>query len=233
MTLLTICRDAARRIGGIDVPTTIVANTSSETAQSLLGLAQQEGKELSRRSGWQALTKETTFSATATETQSGVIPSDLDRYVNETFYNRTRKRPVQGPLNAQEWQALKGLSASTVYDSFRIRGDAFLITPTPTANDVYAFEYITNQWCESSGGSAQSAWAADADVALIDEELMTLGLIWRWKKARGFDYSEEFRTYELQVSQAIARDGPKKTINFSGLRLFRAPVVPPEGNWAL
>jgi hypothetical protein len=75
----------------------------------LLGLAQQEGKELARRHTWQRSSRKQTFTATATETQSTAIPSDFDRFIDETMFNRTRKRHVYGPLNPQEWQFQKSV----------------------------------------------------------------------------------------------------------------------------
>lgn len=45
---------------------------------------------------------------------------------------------------------------------------------------------------------------------------MLLGVQWRWRKAKGFEYSEEFMLYERQVADAQARDGTKQTLNLGG-----------------
>jgi hypothetical protein len=82
---------------------------------------------------------------------------------------------------------------------------------------------------------AQSAWASDTDTGIINEELMTLGLCWRFKAGQGFDYAEEFRSYEMAVAQDIARDGGKRTLNagyYIGTRRRRAPFVQ-DGSWNL
>lgn len=233
MTLLSIIQDACDRIG-IPQPSAVVTSADQQII-TLLAYAQQEGIELSRRATWQKLTKEVTFTSIASETQTAVIPADFDRFVPETFYNRTRKREVLGPLSPQEWQAQKGITATVLFDSFRIRGGNFLLLPTPPAGDTYAFEYVSNQWCESAGGTDQSAWAADSDVGLLDEEVMTLGVVWRFKKGKGFDYGEDFRSYELQADQAIARDGAKRKLNFSAENKYDRPRYPgiPEGTWNL
>lgn len=234
MTLLSVIQDAQDAIG-LD-RASAVANSTDQTVRTMLQLAQQEGRELARRHPWQALVTEKTFTSTATEEQSGVIPSDLDRYINESFHNRTRNRRVIGPLSPLEWQKEKAISASILTDTFRVRGDSFLLHPTPAAGDTYAFEYVSKNWCESSGGTGQASWQADTDVGRLDEALMTLGIIWRFKKSKQFDYAEDFATYQQQVTQAIMRDGARRTINFATNEgLFenaRMPTVP-EGSWSL
>lgn len=230
MTLLTVARNACDRIGIIR-PSTAFSSTDQQILQ-IVGLAQQEGKELAQRYDWQVLTKEQTFTSVAAETQTGALPSDFDRFVNDTVFNRSEKRKLEGPLSAQEWQFHKSVVATTLVEAFRQRGDDILVTPTPTAGQTIAFEYVSKNWCESSGGTGQTAWASDTDVGILSEELMTLGVIWRWQKAKGLDYAESFRTYEMQVAQAIMRDGGKPTLNM-GTRKSSAARFPflPEGNW--
>lgn len=57
------------------------------------------------------------------------------------------------------------------------------------------------------GPAAQSDWAADGDTALIDEELIELGVLWRTMRRLGFAYDEEKEEYERLVDLAVAQDG--------------------------
>lgn len=233
MTLLTVIQNSCDRLG-ITRPTVAYASTDQQILQ-LVGLAQQEGKELSKRHPWQALTKEKTFTTTAAETQTSAIPSDFDRFVDETMYNRSQTRGIAGPLSPQEWQFNKSVVASTIIQAFRQRGNSILITPTPTAGETVAYEYISANWCQSNAAVERSAWAADADTGIVSEELMTLGVIWRWQKAKGLDYAESFRTYEIQLAQISNRDGGKARLNAGrrgGTTGQRPPYVP-DGNWSL
>lgn len=231
MTLLTIVRNVHDRIG-LTRPSAAYTSVDPQVIQ-IVGLAQQEGLELSKRHSWQALLTEQTFVSTAAETQTGAVPADFDRFIDDTFYNRTEKRKVEGPLTVQEWAFQKSVVATTIVEAFRQRGNSILLTPTPTAGQTYAYEYVTKNWCESSGGTDQAAWAADTDTGLISEELMTLGIVWRWKKSKGLDYGEDYKTYELLVAQAISRDGGKPTLKIG--RPQTGPNMPfvPDGNWSL
>lgn len=234
-TLLSICRDAADIIG-IPRPVGIMAG-SDQTARTLLSCAQREGYALSRRWTWQALTKERTFVSVATSDQPGALPSDYGgRMLADTFFNRTMKRGVRGPLNSREWQVQQALTAAVLFDAYRIVGNTLYLIPVPSAGWTYAFEYVSNQWCESSGGTGQASWQADTDVPLLDAEAMTLGVVWRYLQSRGLDYAEAMRNYEVEVANLMARDGSRRTVDLTGMNGLgagaRLPLVP-EGSWSI
>ncbi len=234
MSLLTLTQNSAKRLG-LSNPASAFNATDNQIVQ-LVALAQEEGIELAENFDWKVLTKEKTFTGTAADAQTGALASDYDRMVPESFFNRTKKRPVFGPISPQDWQFTQSVVAATLVESFRIRGTSLLITPTASASDTYGYEYISTQWCQSSGNVAQSAWAADTDTGILSEEIMTLGVIWRFLKAKGFDYSEAFRTYEIAKARAENKDGGgKRRLNFgskSGRGLARAPFIQ-EGSWNL
>lgn len=233
MTLLTLAQ-AACDIIGMPRPTSVMAG-ADQTARTMLSLAQREGRALARRWTWTALRKQQTFTTVAQTVQTGAVPSDFDRMVSETFWNRTRRLLVQGPVTPEEWQGLVASSAAPVYSAFQIRAGQIELYPSPPAGQTCAYEYVSTQWCQSASGTGQTAWAADTDTGLLDEELTTLGLVWRFKQSRGLDYAEDMTTYEEQVLQAMARDGTRRTARLAreiDYGAARYPVVP-EGNWAV
>jgi hypothetical protein len=226
-------QNASMRLG-LNNPTSVITSNDEQVIQ-LLALANQEGNELMLRQPWQVLTKEKTFTGTAAAAQTGALASDFDRFVDESFFNRTQKKPVYGPISSQEWQFMQAVVSTTLVESFRVRGDSVLITPTPNGTDTYAYEYISNLWCQTSGATGQTAWASDTDTGVLSEELMTLGIIWRFLRQKGMDYAESFRTYELNVANAIIHDGGKRRLNFGrrGLSgIARQPFIS-EGTWPL
>lgn len=223
MTLLTIVGDAAERLG-LTRPTTVMASLD-ENAKVLRGLAQEEGKTLARRHSWQALQTEHTF-VTADGTASYALPSGFDRILTETVFNRTRRRMMVGDLTPQQWQETQASLVTMVNPAFRIRGGLFLISPTPNSVETIAYEYITKNWCLSASSVAQTAWTADSDTGILDEELTTLGVVWRFKSKKGFDYAEDMTSYEIQVENAIFRDGAPMRIDTSRSERDRVPHAP-------
>lgn len=215
MSLLTICQNTAREIG-FPAPSTVVGS-ADPNAQQLLRLANREGHELSQAADWQILKKEHTFTL-VTGDQDYATPAGFRYIVPDTTWNRDNKRVVISPLSSQEWQFLKGWTAIQGLNlRARIRDGELEFEQTITSSDngkTIAYEYLSSYWCESSGGTAQAAFAADTDVAKLDEELMTQGVVWRFKKAKGLDWQEDYQFYVGLRSKQIARDGGARKIRF-------------------
>jgi hypothetical protein len=223
MSLLSIVQDAARRLGL--TPPSSVISSPDENAKILLGMAQEEGKSLYDRHTWQAIQTEHTFS-TADGTASYALPSGFDAIIKDTVYNRTSRRRMQGDLSPSQWQETQASLVTMVNPAFRIRNSLFYISPTPTAVETVAYEYVSKFWCQSAGGTGQAAWAADTDTGILDEELTTLGIIWRFKSKKGFDYAEDMNSYEIKVNKAIMKDGARVTIDTSCMEKDRVPMAP-------
>jgi len=230
MSLLTIIQTVTKRVG-LTAPSSAIGLTD-ENIIRMIELANEEGEELSRRHCWQILTNEETHTTLATESQglmSAICGTDFDYIKNDTFWNRTENRRWL-PSDDVQWQQMKSSSITGPNHYFRIRGGSMIVIPVPTAGDTLAFEWQSKNWCESSGGTGQSAWADDSDVGRLDEKIMTAGIVWRWEASQGLEYAEDFRKYEILVANAIARDGAKPNINMGG-RTSGSNI--PEGNWNL
>lgn len=226
MTLLTICQDAVNEIGDFEVPSTIVNNTN-QTAVQLLALAKREIRTLARRHDWSDLVTVHTF-ATVADTQSYSLPSDFGWIISESVWDRTNDWKVRGPLTPSQWEQAQATDiASAAWLWWRIFGGSMYLYPTPSAVATIAYEYVS-----SNLTSAGNTWTADSDTFLLDEELATLGVRWRYLKAKGFPYEEEFNEYEMEVKKAIARDGGSTGLNLDGRSAF-TPENPAmtEGNW--
>ena len=233
MSMLTIIQNAQKRMG-LDVATSVAGN-SDDTAVKLLALLNQAGEELAQEYPWQALQREATFTTVAAETQGAMetlAPGWL-YIVNQTIWNRSLRRPVFGALTEQDWQLLKSSSVQGPFQQFRIMGGNLMFIPAPPAGQTCAFEYITKLWAtDSTGVTGKSAFDDDADVALLDEQLLTLSLIWRFKQSNGLDFAPELQMYNLRLGNAEARDAGKQALDLDGRpRVLMPGVMVPQGNW--
>ncbi len=112
---------------------------------------------------------------------------------------------------------MKALTITGPRYQYRIRGAHLLVNPTPTAGYTWAFEYISTNWILGSDGTTYKQYATqDDDTILLPEDLVLLGLRWRWKKEKGLDYAEDFESYEMQVKMELGRDGGKRTLRMDG-----------------
>jgi hypothetical protein len=233
MSLLTIVQDAAD-LCGVVRPSVIVGSTDT-TVRKLLALAKIEGQALYKRHRWTVLDTEVTHTTLAAEDQ-GTVESIMPGYgwlINQTLWDRTNQNPIGGPRDSADWQNMKAHVVSGSYFDFRIRDGHLYLYPAPAAGLTLALEYGSKYWCQDSGGTGQATWAADTDTGVLDEGLMTLGLRWRFLQADGLDYGEAFREYEIQVAQAIARDGSRPILHMDGGDWdWRGGVRAPDGNWS-
>ena len=208
-TVLQVCQDAADELS-LARPDEVVGVTDDNTAQKLLRHLTVTIKDLARRHEWANLQREYTFS-TADSTEGYALPSMFLRLVPDSLWNRTRRFRFGGPLSSADWQAYKASLTSMAFQTYRIRGTGtttlpqILIAPTPAAIETIAFEYVSKAVGIASGAEI-AAFTADGNTFLWDSELLTLGTIWRYKKAEGQDYSEEFRTFELAIQDMIKAD---------------------------
>lgn len=232
MSLLSICIDAADQIG-LRRPSSVIGNSDPEV-QQLLNYAQLEGKELVTRGDWNGLRTPTTFTSLAQQEQTGMVPTDLARFINETFWNRSRKRPLMGPVTPQQWQNIQAWTTSPLQDTFTVYGNDIYVTPAPPAGETFAFEYVSSKFCQSSGGTAQTSWLADTDTGRIPEELFALGISYRFLEQAGQGRFQALQAkYEARIKQLLQNDQPRRTINMSMAPEYgRYPgIVVPEGYW--
>lgn len=235
MTCLSTLQTVCNRVG-LNSPTYVIGNTDPQI-QQLLALLNEEGEDLAQRTAWQSLTHEASFTTVATEIQGAVstIAPGLKYIINDTIWNRDLRRPVYGPLAAQRWQQLKAMAMQGPFNQFRVRGDDILFIPTPSAGQSCYFEYVSKYWLtDTSGTTSRSAFASDDDVSVLDESLLILGTIWRWKAMKGFDFTIDQEKYEERVMNAIARDGSKDWLNLADNRFDILPaILVPSGSWNL
>lgn len=234
MTLLATVQRAASVIG-IPRPS-IVAAATDPTVRLLLELAQLEGEELARYGDWRVLRKEKTFTTVAAETQTDTpIPADFAGFVDETAWNRSARRRLIGPIDPQDWQRYKAMSTFPVTDGFTLRGTDFLMGPVPAAGLTIAYEYRSSHWCQSAGAVSQVEWAADTDTGIISERLMRMGIVWRFKQARGLDWQNDHAAYLNEVDGELARDRPRKIHAMGGdgwPSTYRQPgYTVQDGSW--
>lgn len=237
MALLTLVQRFCKR-QGLSSPSTVYGSTDVRI-QQILGILEEEGNELAGRGFWEGLTFEASHTTIAAEDQGAItsIATNGFRAIKpRTFWDRTNKLPVVGGLDSAEWQALKAVVSTSPRYRFRLRGGKLLVNPTPSAGYNWRFEYSSNNWItDSTGVTYRQYFSADTDLMLLPEDVLLMGLRWRYKKEKGLEYAEDFRTYEKMVVDALGRDGAKVNLHMDeqGDRDLQPGIFVPEGSWSL
>lgn len=232
MTMLTVIQEFCER-SGITKPLSVLGS-SDERVLQIKGLLNEEGQDLARRGPWEILTFETSLTTVATESQgvmTTIAPNGFNYIKNDTIWDRTNQIPVFGPINPMNWQTRKATISAGPRHEYRIRGGELIVNPVPGAGYSWFFEYISKNWI-LNGATYKSSFTQDDDEILLPENLVLMGLRWRWKKEKGLEYAEDMRTYEMQVKDALGRDGGKMRLQMDNSRIYPRPgVFVPQQDW--
>lgn len=125
------------------------------------------------------------------------MPSDYDRIIDGTQWDKSKHWKMLGPETAQQWEWLiSGYISTGPRVRFRIFGGYFQIWPALGTNEVLGFEYVSNGWAADSGGTAKTSFTADTDTCIYPDRLMVLGLKLKYFSIKGFDTTDLRRDYE-------------------------------------
>ena len=222
MSLLTIVQDACALVG-IDVPTSVVSSTDATYTQFVY-LAQFEGDELMRKHKWREQKVAADFTGDGTTT-TWALPEDFDRFTTEQRRESSVLLGLDGPVSDDEFldAQVRGWNPTIPY--FRRFNGNIETVPAVADGQMIRFEYISSYWITDSGGTLKARFTADSDLSLLPDRLVTLGLVWRWKRAKGLDYAEEFRTYQMEKLQQARVDGGTPRLRMSEGRDYMHPYL--------
>lgn len=222
MSLLTIVQDACALVG-IDVPTVVTSSTDATYTQFVY-LAQFEGDELMRKHKWREQKVAADFTGDGTTT-TWALPEDFDRFTTEQRRESSVLLGLDGPVSDDEFldAQVRGWNPTIPY--FRLFNGNIETVPAVADGQMIRFEYISSYWITDSGGTLKARFTADSDLSLLPDRLVTLGLVWRWKRAKGLDYAEEFRTYQMEKLQQARVDGGTPRLRMSEGRDYMHPYL--------
>ena len=151
-------------------------------------------------------------------------PDDFDRFINKTWWDRTNRWRLLGPLSPQEDQwHLSGIVAFGPRRFFRQIGpypNNYRIWPPPAEIDnpiQLVFEYQSNARVRVAGSTTVFAFLFenDTDIPLLDDRLIIAGIKWRFWEQKGFNWLSKRKEYDDMVDRYIARDGGAPTLTLA------------------
>jgi len=138
------------------------------------------------------------------------LPVDYSSLIPNTYFplNNTQWYSWQiTPAQAQWIKARNGLYAG-FSNRFMIQSKSIILDPYPQSVNPYSLLYRSNAYViDGENQNYKTEFTKDVDTTLIDEELLTESLIWRFKADRGLPYDEDYNIYENHLSQLAGEDG--------------------------
>lgn len=227
MTVLSAIQGASLKIG-VTRPTVIFASTVREH-QELAELANDCARMIAYDSGhdWTRLKTLGTFTGDGA-TPAFDLPTDYQRMLKKArlWPSASPTSPYRHYTDTDEWlgdlvQGFVGVSGAwTIIGEdvhIRVGGSTSYLENTATAK----FYYLTKYHSRNNSSVAIEAFTADTDVFKLDERLLKLAIIYRWKQDKGQDYAEHLSDYENALAEQIGND---KGSNILVLGTRRSPA---------
>lgn len=227
MPLLNIVQDAAVLVG-LSRPSA-VASATDLTTQQLMTLATEAGEEVQRFHDWSNLQIAGVVTGTGATTDFA-LPADFDRFAHgqKVILDGGIGTIASGPLSPAELTSYRARSPITVAFVWYRRGNTISIAPPMVAGRNAFFEYITQNWVLAADGSRKARFTLDDDTVLLpSEDLVKLGIIWKWRRLKGFDYAQEYETWRQHCQIMAGRDRSLGPVAFGpALNNLPEPVTP-------
>jgi hypothetical protein len=195
MSLLSMCAETAILLNQPSV--TSVYSNPNRFEQELLLLCEETGEELVRRHDWGELVSTQTYATTP-----GTLPVDYERPTMGSPV-RLGTTPIRGALSDAEMNLKRGAPSGSP-PRYLIRKPTLEVAPAPAT--TVTLEYVSNYWVRSATGSLQAEFLEDTDYSVIPEDIIVLGMKWRWRRLKGRPFDDELAEYEAAVEYRMQAD---------------------------
>lgn len=205
MTILTACQSAAIRLVGRK-PTTIFSSQKKFEMQ-LADLVQEAAVDIAKAYEWQALTVLSEHIGNGV-TVAFDFPQGFDRMpkklnIHSKTWQQSGYRPAR---DLDQWLYLQTSLAAGTPGYWIVLDGKMQIFPAMGPSEKARYYFITNEIAFDKNGASKDVISADDDRFKLDERLLTLSLIWRWRDVNGLDYSEAMESYERALAQVGGSD---------------------------
>lgn len=212
MTVLSAASSALMRLIKRNVNT--VFSSNDPTVQEIANLVNEVATFIIKKHDWQALTKIATITGDGV-TGTFPLPIDYDRMVlassitdpQNWFWN------YQNITDINQWLWIKNSHYLLVVPgAWMLLGNEFNFLPAPATGQSAQYAYVSDYFARSSTGAPKASFDQDSDTFVLDERLLTLGLIWMWKVQKSFDSGQAEADFMTALSENIARDKGARVI---------------------
>ncbi len=217
MTIRSVARDACKVIG-LTVPDVLVGSTDRQYVE-LVMIAQEMAERIARGHEWQKLSRMHTLTGDGS-TEDFDLPSDYDRMlVKSQLWSSSLETPLSPISDLDKWLGLDVQSFDFVVNAWTLYGGQVHIKPALASAVTAKFFYQSNLIVAPEAGNNKATFTADSDTFRLDEQLLKLGIIWRWKEAKGQSYAEWMTDFEDLKERLVTRDKGSRMIRMGRLRM--------------
>ena len=108
-------------------------------------------------------------------------------------------------------------------------GGQIVFDPVLTSGETAKFYYLSNKIVTDEDGETKATFTADGDTFRLDERLLRLAIIWRWKQMKGLPFEVSAAEFAQALEQRAMREAAKGIIRGGRFRPMAKTAYP----WAL
>ena len=209
MSLLSACQEASVQIMS-RAPSTFFSSTANFEVE-LRTLANIAARDIAAKGDWRALTKLQEMTGDGT-TVGFDLPTDYERMLAKgDVHPSSWTTWVYTPAtDLDQWRFLRNGMSAVSPGFWIILESQMQFQPVIPTGEIAQFYYITKNIVRSEAGTTKVGFTADSDTFLLDENLLSAALIWRWRAMKRLEYAEDMNNYEIMLSEKLARErGPR------------------------
>jgi hypothetical protein len=219
MTILSVVQNASTKIG-IARPTVLYAATTQD-AYALQAVINDAVLTILNAHDWHLLRTIETVTGDGSAT-GFALPSDYDRMLTTaSLWSSRYQWAMDHIVDTDKWLELLTLPYTQVSGSWTVYGGELHILDTMASTETAKYWYISNLVVAPNAGSNKTAFTADNDTFRLNEELLRLCIIYKWKQSKLQDYSEEMQDFNILLNRMMHKDGGSKPV-IHGNRTVRA-----------
>jgi hypothetical protein len=224
VSVLSACQSAMMRL--VKYRPQSVFSSNDPTVQEIADLVNEVATFIMKKHDWQALTAIGQFVGDDV-TRSFPKPADYDRMVqgSEIQDNITWFWNFVHTPTIDEWITLKNSNWNLISPgAWILLGDEFQFNPPPPSTQLAEFPYIKNTYARSNTNQPKAQFDADTDTFVLNERLLTLGLVWMWRQQKRLDSGQEEVDFMTALSEEASRDGGARTIRHTAFRRLNTSI---------
>jgi hypothetical protein len=220
MTVLSAVQQAAPWIG-ITVPTVLFTATD-RTSVEMQAMVNETAKAIAEDYDWQRLKVLNTITGDGSE-EDWDLPSDYARMPKKAglWPSDEPNAPLEHVESEDRWLALDVSDFDAVHGRWILYGNQIHIKPAVASAATVKHFYMSNKLVAASAGASltKTDFTVDTDEFFLGDRILRLGIIWRWKAAKGRPYAEDMTNYNIARDQLASGDKGARILHLGNRRI--------------
>lgn len=207
MSILSAMQSATIRLVG--QKPAVFFTSSDQLELEIVDLVNEVARDICRYADWQALTKVYNV-PTDGVTEIFNLPDDYDRQLLVTDIQDLNNWVwgYEHIENLNDFLYRRARNFELTPGAWTIYQNQIHFFPPPNVQNSATYPYISNNYAIDSNNAGKSEFTADTDDFIIKggNDLLTLGLIWRWRENKKLDYTGDQEQFMMALDQIAAKD---------------------------